>query len=91
MRSRDDGATWDSMLGPSAGFNSIVGDGTLLYTAPVFGPGFITATETDDTTWTAFPGGPMLKSGPFEMAFDSANRILYAGNWSAGLWALKVK
>jgi hypothetical protein len=91
MRSRDDGVTWDAMLGPSAGFNSIIGDGKLLYTAPVFGPGFITAPEADDTTWTAYAGGPSLTSGPFEMAFDAANGNLYAGNWSAGVWALKVK
>jgi hypothetical protein len=30
-------------------------------------------------------------SGPFEMTFDSANAIVYAGNWNEGLWALKVK
>jgi hypothetical protein len=91
MRSTDSGATW-TMLAPSSGYNSIFGDGALLYTAPVYpaamGPTFLKATEADDTTWTAF--GPTLISGPFEMAFDAANRILYAANWNAGLWALKV-
>jgi photosystem II stability/assembly factor-like uncharacterized protein len=90
MRSKDQGASW-TMLGPSAGYNSVIGDGKNLYTGLIFGPGFITATEADDTTWTAYPNGPALGSGPFEMAFDEANGIVYAGNWSEGVWALKVK
>jgi photosystem II stability/assembly factor-like uncharacterized protein len=100
MRSKDDGATW-TLLAPYAGYNTIIGDGTSLYSAPnqepgALGAGFITAPETNDTMWTAYPGGTVLNggggaSGPFEMAFDSANRIVYAGCWSAGVWALKVR
>jgi hypothetical protein len=99
MRSKDDGVTW-TLLAPYAGYNSIIGDGTSLYSAPnqepgALGPGFITASEANDATWTEYPGGTVLSggggaSGPFEMAFDAANRIVYAGCWSAGLWALKV-
>ncbi len=89
MRSKDDGVTW-TMLGPYAGFNSVIGDGNRLYTAPVFGPAFITASEADDMTWAPFAGGPALDSGPFEMTFDAANGIVYAGVWNAGVWALKV-
>jgi photosystem II stability/assembly factor-like uncharacterized protein len=99
MRSNDNGATW-TFIGPSTGYNSIMGDGTNLYTAPnqepgILGPGFITATIANDTNWTEYPGGTVLlggsgASGPFEMAYDSANNIVYAGCWSAGLWALKV-
>jgi len=99
MRSKDDGLTW-TLLAPYTGYNTVIGDGTNLYTAPnqtpgALGPGFITAPEANDTTWTAYPGGPALSngggaSGPFEMAFDAANRIVYAGCWSAGVWALKV-
>jgi hypothetical protein len=99
MRTRDDGLTW-TLLGPSGGYNSIMGDGTNLYAAPntepgPLGPGFITATVANDTTWTEYPGGTVLTggtgaAGPFEMTFDSANGIVYAACWSAGLWALKV-
>jgi hypothetical protein len=90
MQSRDNGSTW-TMLGPYAGFNFVSGDGKRLYTAPVFGPEFLTATEDDSATWSAYAGGPQLSGGPFEMAFDSVNRILYSANWTAGLWALKVE
>jgi hypothetical protein len=90
IRSKDDGVSW-TQIGPYAGFNSIVSDGTTLYSGPVGGPNLITAKESDDTTWTPYAGGPTLVSGPFEMAFDSANAIVYAGNWNEGLWALKVK
>jgi hypothetical protein len=91
MRSIDDGVTWDTTIGPYAGFNSVIGDGTNLYTAPVFGPAIITASETDGKTWKDYPGGPKVSGGPFEMAFDEANGIVYAGMWSAGVWALKVR
>jgi hypothetical protein len=90
MRSPDNGVTW-KLIGPYSGFNFVIGDGTRLYTAPVFGPDFITATESDDSTWTSYAGGPALTGGPFEMAFDAANGIVYSANWTAGLWALRIK
>jgi hypothetical protein len=89
MRSDDNGVTW-TLHGPSAGFNHVIGDGTNLYTAPVFGPRFLMSSEEDGETWTDYPDGPELASGPFELAFDPHNRIVYSGSWSAGLWALKV-
>ena len=91
MRSADDGVTWDSTLGPSSGYNAVIGDGTTLYTAPVFGPRMLTAPEADGATWTDYPAAPSLSSGPFEFAYDSANNIIYAGMWGEGLWALRVK
>jgi len=91
MRSADDGVTWDATLGPYAGFNSVIGDGTHLYTAPVFGPKLLVADEADGANWTEYPAAPMLGSGPFEMAYDGANHIVYAGMWSSGVWALKVE
>jgi len=90
MRSRDDGVTW-TLLGPYSGFNFVIGDGTRLYSAPVFGPHFITATESDDAMWSDYAGGPMLSGGPFEMAFDAVNGIIYSANWTSGLWALKIQ
>jgi hypothetical protein len=32
----------------------------------------------------------MFVQGPFEMAVDSANGILYSASWQAGMWALKL-
>lgn len=90
MRSADDGVSWTA-IGPYGGFNTIIGDGTNLYSAPVGGPKFVTAKESDDSTWTDYPGAPELIGGPFEMTYDSTNHIVYAASWAAGLWALKVK
>ena len=71
------------------------GDGNFLYTAPAYAQGmqpFFTSPETDGLTWTAYKGGAQKfdGSGPYEMAFDSVNGILYASMWFQGVWALKV-
>ena len=52
----------------------------------------ITSPESDGLTWTAYKGGAQKfdGSGPYEMAFDSVNGILYASMWFQGVWALKV-
>jgi len=90
LKSTDNGLTWTS-IGPSNnGFNAIFGDGNLLYTGQCFGPApFMTSPETDGTTWTKF-NTQQFEQGPFEMAYDTVNKILYSGSWTAGLWALKV-
>jgi photosystem II stability/assembly factor-like uncharacterized protein len=89
MKSMDDGVTW-TLHGPHSGFNAIIGDGTTLYTGPVFGPRFITSPETDGETWTE-QAGQEYGSGPFEMAFDETNGIVYAATWNEGLLALRVR
>jgi len=62
----------------------------LLYTGQCFGPApFMTSPETDGVTWSKF-GTQDFVQGPFEMAYDAVNKILYSGSWCAGLWALKV-
>jgi len=89
LRSNDNGLTW-TPIGPSNGYNAIFGDGNLLYTGQCFGPTpFITAPESDGVTWTNYNAQQFIQ-GPFEMAFDESNRILYSGSWTAGLWALRV-
>ena len=90
LRSADNGDTW-TQVGNSKGYNAVYGDGTLLYTAPGFGPTtFFTAPEGGDgMTWTPL-GTQQFDSGPFEMAVDRKNGILYSANWGAGLWALKL-
>jgi len=89
QRSMDNGVTWESIASPGSGFNAIFGDGEHLYTAPVFGPNYLISPEGDGKTWTQF-NAQSFAQGPFEMAFDKKNRIVYASNWRAGLWALKL-
>jgi hypothetical protein len=93
IRSTDDGATW-TQVGTVNFVTSVYGDGNRLYTHHAYSGGaapFFTSPETDGTTWTAYDGGAqMVTDGPFEMAFDSENGILYSGNWGNGVLALKV-
>jgi photosystem II stability/assembly factor-like uncharacterized protein len=85
--SMDNGATWEN-IGPGGGHISLVGDGETLYTGELFGNRILTAPESDPTTWT--PSEQEFARGPFEMAFDSKNRIMYTASQQAGVWALKL-
>jgi photosystem II stability/assembly factor-like uncharacterized protein len=88
LKSTDNGVTW-AEVGASKGYNAIFGDGTRLYTAPCFGPTpFMVSAETDGKTWTAF-NAQQFDQGPYEMAIDSINGILYSSSWGSGVWALK--
>jgi len=90
IRSTDNGATW-TLLEPGGGYFSIGTDGVKLYTARATGPTpFITSSVSDGLSWTDY-NTQKFKRGPYEMAFDSTKRILYAASWEAGLWALKVR
>jgi hypothetical protein len=100
MRSTDQGSTWTT-TGPSFadGYYQVIGDGNVLYaqeantgkhTTAALQP-YITSPETDGLTWTPYQGGAQTFSdGPYSMAFDPVNRIIYSANWDAGFWALKV-
>jgi photosystem II stability/assembly factor-like uncharacterized protein len=90
LRSSDNGETW-TQVSDAKVYNAIYGDGTLLYTAPGFGPStfFTTPEGGNGTTWTAL-GTQQFKEGPFEMAMDRKNRVLYTASWGDGLWALKL-
>jgi hypothetical protein len=95
LRSTDNGATWTE-VGVGGGTTCVYGDGKLLYTAPAYSRGaqpFVVSPETDGITWTPYKGGaqPFQDSGPYEMAFDPTNGILYASMWFQGVWALKVE
>jgi hypothetical protein len=104
MRSTDNGATWNKISGlPYAGYYTVIGDGTNLYTSkscpcgggiPTPGPNdspAYTSPESDGLTWTPYQGGTQkFANGPYMMAFDKVNRILYMANWLAGAFALKV-
>jgi hypothetical protein len=89
IRSKDNGASWTVVSPGYAAYLSVIGDGVNLYAGNHAGGSFVTAEESDDTTWTDFDS-QMFKEGPFEMAFDSANGIIYSSNISGGTWALKV-
>lgn len=89
LRSTDNGLTW-TPVSDSKGYNAVFGDGKLLYTAPGFGPtSYFTSPEGDGATWTAF-NAQRFNSGPFEMALDHQNGVLYSANWGDGVWALKL-
>ncbi len=91
LRSEDNGATWMSVGPPGGGFTAVHGDGARLYTAMIYGPApFSVSPEDDGITWTEL-GGHAFEQGPFEMAFDSTNRIFYTASWNDGLWALKLE
>jgi len=99
LRSTDDGLTF-TPVGPHTadGYYAVVGDGNFLYAQ--FGntgangvntdQPYIVSPESDGTNWTNY-NSQVFSDGPYRMAFDSVNRIIYSANWNAGVWALKVK
>lgn len=75
------------------GYTRVFGDGTNLYTSAAYGAGsrpYITSPESDGITWRDFNAQTFDGGGPYEMAFDKANGILYSSAWYYGLLALKV-
>jgi hypothetical protein len=92
-RSTDTGASWQQATTglDYSWYIGICGDGNFLYTATSgTNRPFFTSPETDGLTWTAYQGGTQkFSTDPFEMFFDSTNRIMYSANWE-GLYALKV-
>jgi len=92
-RSTDTGASWQQVTKglDYSWYIGICGDGNLLYTGTsgVSRP-FFTSPEDDGLTWTAYQGAAQtFSTDPFEMFFDSTNRIMYSANWE-GFYALKV-
>ncbi len=90
MRSTDNGVTWTSVFGRSTW--AVYGDGTLLYTGGVFGantPSQVTP-EINGTSWTDF-NSQRFSDGPYEMAFDSKNGLMFSSNWSSGIWVLRPR
>jgi photosystem II stability/assembly factor-like uncharacterized protein len=97
MRSTDNGVTW-TLVGPSFadGYYKVIGDGKSLYAQEANTGGnstgpqpYITSAETDGTTWTMF-STQTFSDGPFDMAYDGVDGIIYSSNWRGGVWALKV-
>jgi hypothetical protein len=94
LRSEDNGESWDE-VGESG--SAIFGDGHRLYSGRLLLESpepLSTSLESDGRSWGPAPddeGGRVgFHSGPFEMAFDPVNRIVYASNWTDGLWAMPL-
>jgi hypothetical protein len=88
IRSSDNGKSWTKLeKAPYDVYFSVVGDGDTLFTAPGDGGNFVTS--KDGNTWTQF-NDQKFSQGPFEMAVDHTNHIIYASMWGAGVWALKL-
>ncbi len=89
LRSADHGRTWTA-VGPAGSYDCVCGDGTRLYAGSRIRPSsVISAAEGDGGGWSAL-SPQLLADGPFDLACDRANRILYDAAWSAGLWALAL-
>jgi photosystem II stability/assembly factor-like uncharacterized protein len=98
LRSTDNGLTFTAVAPHTGdGYYAIVGDGNKLYTqlGNTGGNGtgvdqpYLTSDEADGVTWTDY-NAQKFADGPYRMAFDKVNRIIYSANWNAGVWALKV-
>ena len=95
VRSTDNGLTWTHLTKGLvySWYMGVCGDGTNIYTAcsNPDQPFFVSA-ENDGLTWTAYGDGKQrFSSEPFEMRYDSTNRIIYAASWGEGLLALKLQ
>jgi hypothetical protein len=89
VRSRDRAATFD-FFATNAASIGLGGDGSTLYSG---NNTISTAPESDPSNWTTAPNGPPARDsgGPFELAFDKANGIVYAASNQNGLWAVKQR
>jgi photosystem II stability/assembly factor-like uncharacterized protein len=95
IRSTDNGITWALVTGGGAPTfcGGIGSDGTYLYSKRAYGGSiepYARALESDGLTWTTYPQGGQWAQGPFEMAFDSVNGILYSSSWNDGFMAMKT-
>jgi hypothetical protein len=88
IKSTNNGESW-TKIGPAVAALSMTSDGTTLYTGWHGGGPFKVAPLSNDTNWTDF-NGQNFEEGPFQMAIDSANGVLYSGNIIGGVWALKL-
>jgi hypothetical protein len=103
-RSLDNGQTWShtGAQDGSDGYGGIVGDGAHLWgmlsnTGVSSGgpyqwqilPENDTTSSTGSSAWK-FYNDQSFQDGPMSMVYDSTNHVLYASQWSTGLWRLKL-
>jgi photosystem II stability/assembly factor-like uncharacterized protein len=100
-RSRDNGVTWEHVSGglEYAYYYTVATDGDFLYTmiAHTGSHGrdaqpYVMSPVSDGENWTPYRGGAQrFLGGPFNIEFDSVNRIFYSANWGTGLLALRLE
>jgi hypothetical protein len=99
IRSTNNGASWSAIsnTGLSGWDYGTTGDGNLLYahsaTTGDYSGTYMVSPESDGLHWAPYKIGAqaqVIPAGPFLMAFDKTNRIMYSANWTQGIWALKV-
>jgi hypothetical protein len=86
---KNNGLTWET-VGPST-TSAVGGDGDRLWTGKAFGgnsPLMISA-DGDGSNWANF-NDQVFVDGPFALVYDQFYGIMYASNWSSGVWALKA-
>jgi hypothetical protein len=98
LRSADDGRSWTA-VGPGAGigaYYTVIGDGRYVYAQPAVSfvnpnpTHYFYAPERGGTTWAQY-NGQTFSDGPFSMAYDPVNHVVYSSNWNAGVWKLQVQ
>ena len=92
VRSTDNGASWQQITKGLvySWYTGICGDGDNLYTGcSNNNEPFFTSPENDGLAWTQL-GDQKFSAAPFEMYYDSKNRIVYSASWGEGLLALKL-
>jgi MYXO-CTERM domain-containing protein len=89
LRSHDNGVTWEP-VGPATS-STVGGDGDRLYSGGSFSQNapMQVSPEMDGATWTAF-NDQKFGDGPYALVYDQYYGILYASEWSSGVWALKA-
>lgn len=97
LRSEDNGETFTHVAPQTGdGYYAIIGDGDRMYTArgntgdSSGDPDtYYVSDESDGKTWEAF-NDQTFRDGPYRMALDKQNGIIYSANWNSGVWALKI-
>jgi hypothetical protein len=102
VKSTDSGASWQDITSglPYAAYESIIGDGSQVFTAPSFPDlgtnsqttGWYVLSEQGGASWqqegTQAPCTGGTCNGPAMMAYDAIHHIVYGANWDAGTWQL---
>jgi hypothetical protein len=103
VRSSDNGRSWEDLAvvgnlpTSSDAYAGIVGDGTQIYSmlsstgVSTAGPysWYVTSESGDGRTWSRY-NLQTFQDGPLSMIFDRANRIVYASQWSTGVFRLPL-
>lgn len=91
VRSQD-GHTWTKVGGTAPNGDALVGDGVRIFTAwGDTSPQFMTAMETDATTWTSWKVPDKFTHRVGTFAYDNGHHILYSANTTDGLWRVVTK